>query len=215
MKHFIIISLLLCFQISLSQNNEGKDNNLCIKTNPISIIDAFGSSSYRIGLELKVYKNISLSGEYGRYFDIKGLDLRENSKGYILKPEIKWYVNKNGMSKGNFISLEYTYKDISYDWKDSIPTTSDPSRVMKYRIHKNINCFTAKIGNLKTYSNNIIFEWFFGIGLRLSKGNDSLTNEERDSIKAFDENEISTAQKNTNYILPNLSLGIKIGYRLY
>lgn len=215
MRHIIISYLLICFQISFSQNTEEKDNNLCIKTNPTSLFDFYGSYSYRIGLESKVYKNIALSGEYGRYFNFKGLDFRKNSKGYIFKPEIKWYVNKNGKTNGDFISLEYTYKDISFDWKDSIPTISDPNRVMKYRIHKNITCFTAKIGNLKTYSNNIIFEWFVGIGIRFSKGYDSLTEQERNSIQAYDESEIANAQKNTNYIHPNFSLGVKIGYKLY
>ena len=211
-----IFIILLYSQLFFSQSNEGKDNIFCIKTNPLSLVDVYGSYSYRIGLETKIYKKIAFSAEAGNYFNYgKNDEIRDNTKGHIIKPEVKWYVNKNGRTDGDFVSLEYTYKDISFDWKDSIPTTSEPNRVINYRIHKNINCLTAKIGNLKVYTNNFIFEWFVGIGLRISKGNDSLTDEERDRIRAYDESEISSAQKNVNYFLPNLSLGIKVGYRLY
>ncbi|TGD59482.1 DUF3575 domain-containing protein [Flavobacterium humi] len=214
MRKFFFILLYTPFLFS--QSNEGIDNDFCIKTNPLSLIDVYGSYSYRIGLETKIYKNFAFSAEVGNYFNYgKNDGIRKNSKGYIIKPEVKWYLNKNGKTNGDFVSLEYTYKDILFDWKDSIPAINNPNRVMDYRIQKKINCLTVKIGNLKAYSNNLIFEWFVGIGLRISKGKDSLTDEERNSIKAFDESEIANAQKNVNYILPNLSLGIKIGYRLF
>jgi Protein of unknown function (DUF3575) len=215
MKNYFLLSFLFIYFISFSQKPNDIDNNFSLKINPLALIDAYGSSSYRLGFESKLYHNITFSAEYGRYFGIKGLEIRENSKGYIFKPEIKWYLNKNNLATGNFVSLEYFYKDIAFDWKDTIPTVNNPEEVKDYRISKNIYGFTVKAGVLKVYPSHFIFEWYFGLGVRVSNGYNSLTMDERNSIVANDENEIDRAQKDTNYVLPNFSLGFKLGYSFY
>ena len=58
-----IFIILLYSQLFFSQSNEGKDNIFCIKTNPLSLVDVYGSYSYRIGLETKIYKNFAFSAE--------------------------------------------------------------------------------------------------------------------------------------------------------
>jgi hypothetical protein len=214
-KKILIILILFCYNKNFAQINNGIDNKFSIKVNPLALIDVYGSYSYRIGAEFKIYKNFATSIELGNYFNYgKNDGLRDNSKGFIIKPEIKMYLNENKLTTGEFVSLEYQYKEIAFNYNDSIKTAPIPTYEKEYRIYKNISCINLKYGNLKVYKNNFLFEYYFGAGIRVCKGYNSLSEIENNGVLTGEGHgsEIGDAQRSINYVKLNLTLGFKLGY---
>lgn len=112
MKIRLTILFLTSFNICLAQESSTLDSRISIKTSPLSLIDVYGGYSYRLGAECKVAGNVATSIEFGKYFNFeKGdkLNLRLNTKGFIIKPELKVYLNKTHEKRSdsnNFSILE-------------------------------------------------------------------------------------------------------------
>ena len=114
MKKIILFLLILTSKVISAQEipNEWKEDlKLWINTTPLAAIDIFTGPSYRLGAEFKVYQNISLSLEAGKYFGYNG---------YIIRPEIKFYLNDEKNTMGNYIAIEYLHKEITFNYSDSI-----------------------------------------------------------------------------------------------
>ena len=216
MKNRLFFLLLLFVGLhTTAQSINGIDNTFSIKLNPLALIDVYGSYSYRIGTEFKIHKNYAASIEVGNYFNYGKKDgIRDNSKGYIVKPEIKMYLNKEGLSSGVFVSIEYEYKKIAFNYGDSISLPPTPTYYKEYRIYKDISCITLKYGQLKVYRKRFLLEWFLGAGIRICKGSNTLPAVEDNAILTGENHgsEIGWGQRNVNYVLPNFSIGLKLGY---
>jgi len=209
---FILLILLnACF----AQKNDSIENKIAIKTNPDTYFDLFGGASYGLAIECKLYKNIAGSIEYGRYYNLNFSSLI-NPVGYIIRPEIKYYLNNHKRTSGGFLSLELMHKEISFDYVDSFKIGNSPAYQKQYGISKNVSCITIKCGELKVYQSGFILEWYIGGGIRFSNGHNTLTTDENNGILTGENHgaDIGAAQRSFNEILPNLSLGFEIGYRL-
>jgi hypothetical protein len=215
MKKILLVILLLTSSLFYSQVINNIDNKFSIKLNPLALIDPYGSYSYRIGSEFKIYRNYALSIEVGKYFNYAKNDgVRDNVKGYIIKPEIKYYINDNNLTSGQYFSLEYQYKETSFNYNDSIKITPQPAYSRDYKINKTISIINLKCGQLKVYQNRFVYEWFVGVGVRICRGYNSLSEIENNGILTGEGHGsgIGRAQRNINYVLPNLTIGFKIGY---
>ena len=195
-------------------------NRFSLKLTPLALIDVFGGNSYRIGTEFKLKNNIAASLEYGKYFSYsaKGFfePLKIGTKGNIIRAEVKYYRNKNKLCSGDFFSIEYLYKNISFDYIDSVNIVSKPTYEKQYTIYKEISSLTFKLGNLTVYKNRLLFEWYLGAGIRFyTCGHNTLTEEERNGLLTGEGHGdlVGDSQRvNAVKLLPNLSAGIKVGY---
>lgn len=220
MKRLTTILFVALSQLLVSQTSMEEPNRFSLKLTPLALIDIFGGNSYRIGSEFKLKNNIAASLEYGKYFSYsaKGFfePLKIGTRGNIIRAEVKYYRNKDKLCSGNFFSLEYMYKNISFDYKDSINIASKPIHEKQYTVYKEISCLTFKLGNLTVYDNNLLFEWYAGIGLRFyTCGHNTLTEEERNGLLTGEGHGdlVGDSQRvNAVKLLPNLSVGIKVGY---
>lgn len=116
MRLVAIILLLLSSHMGQAQNDTVLlDNKFALKTSPLAFIDPYGSYSYRLGMECKLVKNIAFSIEAGQYYNVGGrFQVKINPKGYIIRPEIKYYLNRDRLTMGDYISLDFfTRKSIS------------------------------------------------------------------------------------------------------
>lgn len=210
------LPLLLFAQFGFGQTDSLTDNTFCIKVSPLSLIDPYGGNSYRLGAEFKIFGNYAFSAEGGGYI-ANGLTGFTNAHGFIVKPELKLYLNKQHKTEGKFVSIEYQYKNILFDYSDSISIPQTPTYDKKYTIQKNINCMTLKYGELFTCGakNRLVMEWHAGLGIRMVNGRSDLTPEEEAGIYRPGDNSVIYAliTQLGNYTLPNIDLGIKIGYR--
>jgi hypothetical protein len=221
MKTLTTLFFLLLVQLLAAQTASTVPNNrFSLKLTPLALLDIYGGNSFRIGTEFKLKNNIAASLEYGTYFSYsaKGFfePLKIGTRGNILRAEVKYYRNNDKLCTGGFFSLEYLYKNISFDYIDSISIAPKPTYEKRYTIYKEISCLTFKVGELNVYKNHFVVEWYAGLGLRFyTCGHNTLTEEERNGLLTgeFHGGLIGDAQRvNAFKILPNLSLGIKVGY---
>ena len=65
-------------------------------------MNLYDGPCYKIGTEIKLYRNLSAYIEYGGYIPVghTGYWWKENVVGFQLKPEIKLYLNKKCALEG-------------------------------------------------------------------------------------------------------------------
>lgn len=191
-------------------------NRFSIKTSPLSLINFIDGFSFKLGLEKRIYRNFSLCVEGGPYFSYGGKGLWSGSKGYLVNPEMRLYLNTRGQTTGNYLSLDYRLKNRSFNWEDSIliPQTIKNSFYLKeYRIQTITNCFNIKYG-LVSLINSLVIDCFVGVGIKFRNSTSDLTKEEEENI--YGANNYSTFQmyrsRRGKFIAPNVTAGIKIGF---
>lgn len=220
MKILITIVFISFAQLLAAQTRENENNRFSLKITPLALIDIFGGNSYRIGSEFKLKNNVAASLEYGNYFSYRAKGffepLKIGTRGTIIRTELKYYLNRDKLCSGDFISIEYLYKNISFDYIDSIRIVLKPVYEKRYTIYKEISCLTFKFGNLTVYKNHLLVEWYAGVGLRFfTCGHNTLTDEEKNWVLTGEGHGdlVGDGQRiNAPRLLPNLNAGIKVGY---
>jgi hypothetical protein len=194
------------------------DNKICIKTSPLALIDPYGCYSYRLGMEFKLIHNTAFSFELGKYYGVgnKKLDLKIHPRGFIIRPEIKYYLNKDKLSVGTFLSLDFFYKKINFDYKDSIHLPSIATFQKQYSIWKEVYSINARYGSLIVHKKKLTVEWYVGGGVRFIKGRNSLSPDENEHILTGENHGdlIGDGQRAVSGVWPNLTIGFKLGYSI-
>ena len=110
------------------------------------------------------------------------------------------------------------YKNISFDYVDSIRIAPKPTYEKRYTIYKEISCVTFKWGELTVYDNNFLFEWYAGVGFRFyTCGHNTLSDEENKGVLTGEGHGdlVGSGQRvNAPFWFPNLNLGFKVGYMI-
>jgi hypothetical protein len=215
MRFSFIVPFLFASQFCLAQiDTTVIDNKICIKTNPLAFIDVYGGCSYRLGAEFKVINNAAFSFELGKYYGLSPKLVKIHTNGFIIRPEIKCYLNKYKLSTGPYISLDVFYKKINFDYTDSIRLPSTPTFEKQYSIWKDIYGINGKYGILVVHKKKLVVEWYFGGGVRFIKGHNSLSSEENKHVLTGEGHGdlIGDGQRLIKGVWPNLIIGFKIGY---
>jgi hypothetical protein len=186
-----------------------------LKFSPLGLIDVFNGNCIKIGAETKILNNIATSLEFGVYIPNK-YTACQYARGINVKPELKVYLNKHKRTIGSFVSFEYQYKSVIFNYSDSIRLTINNTYFKTYTINKTVNCFTIKYGATMVSKKNFFFEYHFGIGVMLTNGYSNLSSEEVGKIYRPGDNSLiysylSTFDKAT---YPNIDAGIKLGFRI-
>jgi len=192
-----------------------RNNLFSIKTTPISLINIIDDPSARLGLESKIYRNLSLYMEAGTYFSYRKTGINSGSQGYLLNPELRLYANRNGETTGPYIGLDYRYKNRSFNWVDTFyykQATIPFYYRQDFRIHTITNSFKLKAGNVAV-AGPLLIEVFAGIGIKFRNTVSNLTSEEE---KQFNYNAYSTfymyKSRRGNFVSPDLMIGIRLGF---
>jgi hypothetical protein len=213
LQFLVIILLLLCITTFAGERDSININDprFIIKTPVLSYIDFVGGLSYRIGVEIKIHRNISTSLEAGKYFCYDN----DHRKGEIIRTELKYYGNDHECT-GNYFSVEYLYKNVTFNFVDSFAIPAQPRYEKEYKLHKEISCLTFKYGELSSFYKRFIFEWYVGAGLRFysSAYNDLSADENRYVLTGEGHGDIigNAIRYVGRHLIPNLNAGIKIGY---
>jgi len=217
MRILIIFLLGLISTISLGQNQSNENSEISMKIDPLAFFPPYSGPSARIGIEYKIKENWSLFNEIGYYLPLKNEEYApKNTNGYTAEIELKHYFANNDKTSGEYISAELFYKYHSYDTSDSISIYKTRRYLNEnYSVSKNVEAFTIKYGEMKVYSFGLIIDYYVGLGIRLKQSKNSLTDEENENIESSsDYGPNIFTNKAGNFIYPNFSLGIKIGYRI-
>jgi hypothetical protein len=224
----ILFFVLTCIGLPTMAQQKNKtdslqNHRLSIEISPLSLLNGY-EQSYRIGLEVNLYKNLSVYIEGSGYFLINNnffdLDGRlSNVKGDIIKCELKYYLNQYSEFKRNYLSVQGFYKKQSFDWQDSIHLT--PAYLTTFRDFKNVYAFDIKYGQVITYKKRFIVDWYIGIGVRFKNVTSTLTSTQQAALEYDDDNEYDSdllgdiVNPTGKSIVPDIDLGIRIGYLIF
>ena len=213
MRFLVIAFFLLVSRFCFAQTEIVEDNYFCIKTSPIPLIDVYGSNSYRLGAEFKLIGNTAFSFEAGQYFGLGGIfEIKHHPQGFILRPEFKVYLNKDGLTVGPYISIDAFYKKIDFGYTDSIRFRGNPPFEKTYNIWKNVYSINVRYGEMLASYKMFTIEWFAGGGIRYIKGRNDLSPEENDNILTGENhgNMIGDGQRAISGVWPNITAGFKV-----
>ena len=220
-KRHILLLILLTFNLINSQNqleNDQKEFNLIAGIAPLSLIDIFDGISIRPTVDIKLYKNYALGLEYGHYLDIDG-EFKRGQTGYLIKSTFKYYLNQERVY-GKYVAIEYQYKDASYGLDDQISLPNQEPFLKNYSMNRKSNLYTLKFGETKSMGKYFVIDFYVGLGVRFLKSTAiGISQEELNNISTTEDNEDTLIEgfytEPGNFIRPNLTLGFKLGYKIF
>jgi hypothetical protein len=191
------------------------DNTCWLKFAPLTLCDPYGGNSFRGGIEFKMYRNIAISAEAGGFIP-NGLAGISNVRGIIAQPELKVYLNPKGRTTGDYISVEYLYKDSRFDLTDSIYGL--PDYQITYRMHKRAQAILLKWGRQYVQGSHFVFDFNFGAGVRQVSGSNNLSDVQQNHIMEGEGHGgvIYTIIRDPGRIYePQITVGFKLGWRIF
>jgi hypothetical protein len=196
--------------------NKKNENKASVYIPVLPFIDLFSGISYRIGSEVKIHNIFSAYFEGGSFFyNQPNGSWLENVTGGVGKIGLKIYLNKNKLSAGKYIAIDYLYKNVEYLATDSIRIDKNPSFQKKYKIEKFVNAFAIKYGETFFVGSRIIIDLYAGIGVRFINSHKDLNKLEENGILYGEGNgSLTGSAVRTSGTVPNINAGLKIGYRI-
>ena len=208
MKYRILFLLLLLIKINgLAQEKRNLGDIIPAKTTLKLNLNGF-----KMGIEQRIYKNITGQFEIGKNID---------GKSITFKPQIRIY-RKIFHKNYSYLGLAYFYKHQVTIYNDTVRQLGDNGNFIGYRypkdfsVSKFVHAITMNTGffsEANILKQRFIFEFNVGIGIRYKKSsrNGLLSNEEIDLQDAF----IIRPQnyENTNgafKIYPELNLNLSL-----
>gem|GEM_PF-1507342 len=195
------------------------DNRILVKTTPLSLVNFFDGPSYKISLEFKLIRNTSLEIGWGNFLSYS-TENGSNGKGFILNPELKYYLNHSHQATGRYLAIDYNYKDQKYGWSDTV-VSKQGALIQKdykdYTIHKFLTTANLKYGILRVYKNTLVLDYFFGVGIKFKSTSSGLSAEETNSIVHpgdYGGGYVPIKNETGTFVYPNVMAGLKLGFRL-
>jgi hypothetical protein len=203
-----------------SRKEDSADNKFYVSISPLGLIDVTDGSSIRISTDAKLCTRFSISAEAGFYTSLGNFfSFKDDPRGLIIKPAVKYYFNKDKKFFGPFIALEYQYKQQAYRVSDSIEIDGiAPYYKSNYKMTRYVNCINAKYGVVSNLTKYVVLEWFVGAGVRFFNSTTELTTQEYDNMIQGEGHgnsaEASFSRTVGKYIYPNITAGVKLGLRI-
>ena len=226
--------ILLFISASLALTAQAQQDKFIVKLNPLALADVINFPTIQAGIETRLSPHISWYNELGiRYINYYFRRADTNflaSRGFKAKTEIRYYF-KNSDKKGPPAVLKDVYyvaanaffiKDVHntsapyYYNKDS-----SQSRVDDFGVKKTIWGMNLIFGYQESMGGRFLLDVYCGLGIRLRQVN--TVNKEFDYtrdrlIMPIDYNvnamTMETEAKGGFSVAPNVSIGLRICYRL-
>lgn len=210
-KQSLIVLLLFVTSLVHGQSNSEVNNRFNVRIAPLSLIDFYNGSSYKIGFEVQPISRFAITGDFGGYF--RDFNFWKNHSGYNIDIGLRYYLNRHSLNQRFYLGINYFYKDQGFDYHDSIQTALP--YYTDYRTQKYVTCVNINFGWLKIYKERFILDLYAGIGVRHKKVHSTLTLQELDKGKEYSDSQslyfLVTPGK---FIYPNINIGMRIGLRI-
>jgi hypothetical protein len=174
---------------------------------PAQLINLSYSLGFTVGTEFRAYRNFSLTIEGGCFY----------TPGFMAKANVKYYLlqrtdHVNRKERAYYFALEYAYKEQSYNVRDEL--REPPKTRLDYSVDKYVSTANIKFGKTLSRLHSWYIDLYFGAGIRYRIVHNSLLPGEKETLYHWNEGQVDglTNDKAKNY-LPNISLGVKLGYR--
>lgn len=179
---------------------------------PLALADIYDGPSYRFGGEIRAGRKLAFAVEAGGYLNyLKSTKI--NPKGYLIKPEIKYYFGRSLKGDRKFVAIEYGFKDQEYGFRHKLLVDESPLE-KKYQMFRKIHTATFKYGISRNIGKRFNLQWYGGIGFRFLHSQRALSETDRQIINAamddcsMQENLIKVEGRK---VAPNFQLGLRLG----
>lgn len=206
----LIILLLFITSAVLSQPEKNRDK-LTVTLAPLALIDIYDSASLRVDAELKLSENWVLyaeAGPYLPYLKATKIDVKET----YFSPGIKYY-----FSQKKYFAFDYFFKEQQYGFDNKL-RIDNQKQTVNYDMERKVHRVSLKLGKLKHYK-NVTLDWYGGIGLRYIDSAAHLSAQDQEQLSQSTGNECTVQEnmirKTGKFWMPDVSLGLKIGCKLW
>ncbi|TSJ47578.1 hypothetical protein [Fluviicola chungangensis] len=187
-----------------------KRERMSLQISPLSFLDFFNGSSYKLGTEVRIFRTFYFSINGGGYFP--NFNALKNMKGGNLDFRIKYRFPHSNSA----VSISYFYKKQSFEYHDAYE--EEPDVPITVYTRKTVSCFNLnyehRVGQLfrKGY-----IDVFAGFGMRLRDVKSSFeTKHDFDRL-------VNGGDSQSLYLvlIPgqktwfNLNFGLRLGYYLF
>lgn len=208
----ILIILLFLSSLIHGQSDSTVNNRLNVRIAPISLIDFYNGSCYKIGFEVQPLPRFSITSDFGGYF--RNFNVWKNFSGFNIDIGLRYYLNRYSVKQRHYLSLNYFYKDQGFNYHDSILTI--PAYYQDYRTQKYVTCVNVNFGWLKIYKKRIVLDLFAGLGIRYKKVNSTIDIQEIKKGKEYgDSQSLYFLVTPGRFLYPNINMGMRIGLRIF
>ncbi len=211
-KNCILLVILLLPSLTKAQHDSLITNRLNVRMAPLSFIDFYSGSCYKLGFEVRTFRQFSITGDFGGYF--RNFNGFKNFSGYNVDIGLRYYLNKNYINQRFYLMLNYFYKNQGFDFTYFVQ--EETANKTEFRTQKYVTCMNVNFGWLKLYKNRFVLDLFAGIGVRYKKVNSTLSEQKFQTGNVYSDSQslffVLTPGK---FIYPNINVGLRIGLRLF
>ena len=219
---FLWLSLLLVTAVSKAQLPSrkkwpGDTGKICLRMNFTGLMDMYDGNA-SIGGEVRLNKTWSVIMDAGYIFYSEYISKADRTKGIILRPGIRAYLNKY---RNMFVDLQLHYKGVRYtvnDWigKDALNNLAAYDEFKEFQVQKRVVGGRVLFGGKLFLSKNHrwFFEFFIGLGLHYKEEN--LYNEPNsrygDGFGIFRASTLTP--KKSTLVVPAVPYGMRLVYTI-
>ncbi len=217
MKRIFFCLILICktFSSAAAQQTDSHDftdtissGGISVNISPLCMLDAYNGSAYRLGLQIKPLKFISLGADAGSYFDFlsEKVSVFYNMKGYHVRFRMAYYPkNIQNFSFG----LEYQFKQQSFSYFDS--TLTEPA--FEAFVNKKVYGYALFAAYDYHFSNRFYVDFQFGTGFRYREIFNTRSDVVGNTSLAWPWDSMNTGRvKNGHNYIPNFTLAARFSY---
>ncbi len=214
---FLIVAFIFVGRAHAQRADSARKYDLSKKIfiEPLALIDGYGKSSLRIGVEWPVVKDFcSVFGMVGLYPQ-QPAPYYSNYARIGIKVYTSTLFRKSRSEQTKYVALHFFKKSQWYTVDDNPrDTNGNPSKAsISYDVRKKSFGFHLEIGTQFAYR-HLCFEPFIGFGLRQSTVVNSASDSLQQRLFHFNEDQATNVSNSNKYnaVLPSMSAGIRLSY---
>lgn len=150
----------LAFSKMVQADSIPKQKRVSIQIAPLSLIDFYNGSNYKLGTEIRLSRSIFVSADFGGYF--RNFNVLKNNKGFNADFRIKYqFPHSNSL-----VSISYFYKKQSFEYHDFY--IEKPEEPIVVYTRKTVSCINANFEQKFPFLKNqrAYVSLFAGLGIR-------------------------------------------------
>lgn len=213
-KQFCLFTFILACKIAGAQDTL-KYDKFVFKVALLNFIDSFSFKTTQAGFEFYITPKYSIDFSYGQVFG-RELYNHTKGKGFKAKCEIRKYISGRPMKNHNlYCAVEGFYYKIDYTTNSEFENSLDSTIYNEdYFIKKNAWGLNMKCGFTINFPERFLIDAYGGVGIRIKDVWHMNRTVPGDKFYSVDLLAVHVRDQDGHYVLPNLTLGFKIGYVL-
>lgn len=220
MRLVIALLVALVFSKSHAQDTTLSQPELLLTINPISLIDPFGPTALRIGLDRSLSPNFTIGLELCGFYNYypESIDPDKLQGAACRLSAISWFDRRSDEVIG--LEVAVSYKQTAGMVSDTIRLDGIPPYYLEYHLDRKVFITRLCVVRRKNLAKRYWMESYFGLGVRFKNATSAgITQEELDERSSGsdpDDPGLIAPKEHAvgRFVQPDLVLGLRLGLGL-